>query len=130
MSKVECQAIILELNIAFMKIKLLYFLWVVDLGYTRTRAISFILQKGSQNHMIMPRYADILITITRKSDPAFILLKAPEQWYWLKVHGVFTKQYLTFDLDLARQEIETGSALRLKHDPTSLKSADKLKTST
>jgi hypothetical protein len=79
--------------------------------------------------MVTPRYADLLIAAARKADPTVISLEAPEQWYRPKVRGVPTKRYLTIDLGLARQEIETGGALRLKQDQTWLKSAEELKTS-
>jgi hypothetical protein len=128
--KAECEDIILELNVALTKAGLPDFLRVVDAGYTHTEAISIVLQKGSLNHILLSRYTNLMITTARKIDSIVILLKAPEQWYRLKVHGVSTKRYLTLGLGLARQEIETGSALRLKRDPTWLKSPDSLRNST
>jgi hypothetical protein len=71
----------------------------------------------------------MIITI-KKIDLTVILLEVPEQWYQLKIHEVPTKQYLTLGLSLARQEIEMGSALRLKQDPTWLKGLESLRNST
>jgi hypothetical protein len=128
-SQAECADIILGLNTALTAASLPDFLRVVDVGYTRTGAISIILQKGSLNHMLLSRYTDLMIAAVRKIDPAVISLEAPEQWYRLKVHGVPIKRYLTLGLGLARQEIETGSAIRLKRDPTWLKSPESLRNS-
>jgi hypothetical protein len=77
--------------------------------------------------MLIPHHADTLITAARQVDPAVIAVEAPEQWYRLKVHGVPIRRYLTLGLALARQEIETGSTLRLKRDPTWLRSPRELR---
>ncbi|KAF5854732.1 hypothetical protein ETB97_012680 [Aspergillus alliaceus] len=89
----ECEDIILGLTIALTEAGLPEFLRLVDAGYTRTGAISVILQEGSLNHMLLNNYADLMTAAARKIDPVAILLEAPEQWFRLKVHGVPTKRY-------------------------------------
>jgi hypothetical protein len=79
--------------------------------------------------MLLPRYRDLLVTAARKADPAVISAELPEQWYRVKVHGVHIKRYLTLGLQLARQEIESGTEHRLKRDPTWLRNPEEVRGS-
>lgn len=119
--------IILALNQALSREGLPSFIRAIGASYTATGAVSTLLERGALSTMLLPRYRDLLLAAARQADPAVISVEAPEQWYRLKVHGVPTKRYLTLGLGLARQEIETSSDLRLKRDPTWLRSAEELR---
>jgi hypothetical protein len=71
--------------------------------------------------MLLPAYGDLLVTTARQADPAIISADLPEQWYRVKVHGVPIRRYLSCGLALAREEIELGTEVRLKRDPTWLR---------
>ena len=123
------EEIILALNRALAKKGLPGFLRAVDAGYTKTGAISVLLEKGSLGSMVIPRFQDTLVAAACQADPTVISVELPEQWYRVKVHGVPTRRYLTLGLGLAREEIELGTEFRLKRDPTWLRRLDEVRVS-
>ncbi|RHZ51556.1 uncharacterized protein CDV56_101122 [Aspergillus thermomutatus] len=94
------------------------FIRAVDAGYSNTGAISVLLEKKALGSMLLPNHQDLLVAAIRQADPAVISVELPEQWYRIKVHGVPIRRYLSFSLNLAREEIELGTEFRLKRDPT------------
>jgi len=113
--------LIFALNEALDREHLPSFLRIYDAGYTKSGALTALLQRGALSSMVLPDYTDLLLTAARQIDPAIIALEASEQWYRLKVHGVAVQRYLTQGLGLARREIETAGELRLKRDPVWLR---------
>lgn len=89
----------------------------VDANYTRTGAISVLLERGTLGTMLIPHYKDLLVSAVRQVDQATISVELPEQWYKVKVHGVATRRYLQLGLGLAREEIELGTEYKLMRDP-------------
>jgi hypothetical protein len=93
----------------------------IDAGYSSSGAITVLLEKGALGSMLLPAYRDLLVTATRQADPAIISAELPEQWYRVKIHGVPIRRYVSCGLALAREEIEVGTEVRLKRDPTWLR---------
>lgn len=55
------------------------------------------------------KYKDMIISATRKADPAIIDLTTNETWQRVKLHGVLLERYFTRDssgLDKLRYELE------------------------
>lgn len=119
----------MALNRALAKKGFPHFLWVVDMGYTETGAMTVLLEKGSLGSMLVPHYSDLLVTAACQADPAVVSVELPEQWYRVKVHRVPTGRYLILGLGLAREEIELGTEYRLKRDPVWLRNPQELKDS-
>jgi hypothetical protein len=57
---------ILALNLALIKLKLLSFLWIVDVGYILSEAISVLLKDRVLSSIVVSEYTDILLTAVRK----------------------------------------------------------------
>ena len=119
--RVDKEDIILVVNRALAQAKLPDFVRVVDAGYSNTGAITVLLEKEALGSMLVPSYDDLLITAVRQADPAVISAELPEQWYRVKVHGVPMRRYLSCGLSLAKEEIELGTRIRLKRNPTWLR---------
>jgi hypothetical protein len=97
------------------------FVRAIDAGYSSTGAVTVLLEKGALGSMLVPVHWDLVVAAARQADPAIISAELPEQWYRVKVHGVPTRRYLSCGLGLAREEIELGTRIRLKRDPTWLR---------
>ena len=72
---------ILALNQALTEQRLPSFLWVVDVGYTSSGAISALLKDGALSSMVVPEYTDILLTAVRKVDANITAVEASRHWY-------------------------------------------------
>jgi hypothetical protein len=97
------------------------FIRAIDAGYSSSGAVTVLLEKGALGSMLLPDHRDLLVTAVRQADPAIISAELPEQWYRVKIHGVPTRRYLSCGLALAREEIELGTEVRLKRNPTWLR---------
>jgi hypothetical protein len=117
----EREEVILALNRALAKKDFPAFVRVVDAGYTRTGAMSVLLERGALGTMLVPQYRDVLVAAARQADRAVVSVELPEQWYKVKVHGVPTRRYFHLGLALAREEIELGTGIKLMRDPTWLR---------
>jgi hypothetical protein len=117
----EREEVILALNRALAKKSLPAFIRVVDARYTRTGALSVLLERGSLGTMLIPHYRDVLVAAARQADRTVISVELPEQWYKIKVHGVPTRRYFHLGLGLAREEIELGTGFKLMRDPVWLR---------
>jgi hypothetical protein len=69
------------LNLALTKLKLLSFLWVVDVGYTSSEAISVLLKNRALSSIVVLEYTDILLTAVRKVDANITAVEASQCWY-------------------------------------------------
>ncbi|KAJ5873606.1 uncharacterized protein N7473_013165 [Penicillium subrubescens] len=119
--RVDKEDIILAVNRGLAQAEFPGFVRVIDAGYSSTGAVTVLLEKEALGSMLVPAYWDLVVAAARQADPAIISAELPEQWYRVKVHGVPTRRYLSCGLGLAREEIELGSRIRLKRDPTWLR---------
>jgi hypothetical protein len=119
--RVDKEDIILAVNRGLAQAEFPDFVRVIDAGYSSTGAVTVLLEKGALGSMLVPVYWDLVVAAARQADPAIISAELPEQWYRVKVHGVPTRRYLNCGLVLAREEIELGTRIRLKRDPTWLR---------
>jgi hypothetical protein len=89
-----------------------------------------LMEKGTPSNMLVPAYSDMLLAAIRERDPAVVSVEISEQWQRVKVHSVPIKRYMNsmHGLELAREEIELGTPIKLKRDPTWLKSMRVLQT--
>ncbi len=123
------QDILLEINRALEKAGLPGFIRAVDSGYAASGHLTVLLKEGAPSSMLVPVYNDMLIATVRRVDSAVILVESSEQWQRVKVHGVPVQRYMNSanGLELAREEIELETDLRLKREPTWLKSPKKIR---
>ena len=103
------------------------FLRAVDASYTRSGAISVLLEQGALGTMLVPDYSDLLIAAVCKEDQEVVSVGLPEQWYKVKVHGVPKERYLAQGLGLAREEIELGAGIKLMRDPRWLRNPEEIR---
>jgi hypothetical protein len=122
----EREEIILAINRALAKKGFPSFVRAVDAGYTKSGALSVLLERGSLGSMLVPYYRDLLVATCRQVDSSVIAVELPEQWYRIKVHGVPMRRYLHLGLGLAREEIELGTEYKLMRDPMWLRNPQKL----
>jgi hypothetical protein len=118
---VDKEDIILAVNRGLAQAEFPGFIRAIDAGYSSTGAVTVLLEKGALGSMLVPIHWDLVVAAARQADPAIISAELPEQWYRVKVHGVPTRRYLSCGLGLAREEIELGTRIRLKRDPTWLR---------
>jgi hypothetical protein len=119
--RVDKEDIILAVNRGLAQAEFPDFVRAIDAGYSSTGAVTVLLEKGALGSMVVPSHWDLVVAAARQADPAIISAELPEQWYRVKVHGVPTRRYLSCGLGLAREEIELGTRIRLKRDPTWLR---------
>lgn len=119
--RVDKEDIILAVNRGLAQAEFPGFFRAIDAGYSSTGAVTVLLEKGALGSMLVPDHWDLVVAAARQADSAIISAELPEQWYRVKVHGVPTRRYLSCGLGLAREEIELGTRIRLKRDPTWLR---------
>lgn len=119
--RVDKEDIILAVNRGLAQADFPGFVRAIDAGYSSTGAVTVLLEKRALGSMLVPVHWDLVVAAARQADPAIISAELPEQWYRVKVHGVPTRRYLSCGLGLAREEIELGTQIRLKRDPTWLR---------
>jgi hypothetical protein len=119
--RADKEDIILAVNRGLAHAKFPGFVRVIDAGYSSTGAVTVLLERGALGSMLLPVHWDLVVAAARQADPAIISAELLEQWYRVKVHGVPTRRYLSCGLGLAREEIELGTRIRLKRDPTWLR---------
>lgn len=119
--RADKEDIILAVNRGLAQAEFPGFVRAIDAGYSSTGAVTVLLEKGALGSMLVPVHWDLVVAAARQADPAIISAELPEQWYRVKVHGVPTRRYLSCGLGLAREEIELGTRIRLKRDPTWLR---------
>lgn len=119
--RVDKEDIILAVNRGLAQAEFPGFVRVIDAGYSSTGAVTVFLEKGALGSMLVPAHWDLVVAAARQADTAIISAELLEQWYRVKVHGVPTRRYLSCGLSLAREEIELGTRIRLKRDPTWLR---------
>lgn len=124
--EVEKGEVILALNRALARKGFPEFIRVVDANYTKTGALSVLLERGALGTMLVPHYSDLLVTAIRQADQATISVELPDQWYKIKVHGVAIRRYLHLGLGLAREEIELGTEYKLMRDPVWLRNPQEI----
>jgi inactivated superfamily I helicase len=89
-----------------------------DAGYSSTWAVTVVLENGALGSMLVPVHWGLVVAAAQQVDPAMRSAELPEQWYRAKVHGVSIFRYLSRGLGLAREEVELGTRIRLKRDPS------------
>ena len=112
--------ILLVLNRALDRAGLPIFIRAVDSGYAASGHLTVLMEKGTPSNMLVPAYSDMLLAAIRERDPAVVSVEISEQWQRVKVHSVPIKRYMNsmHGLELAREEIELGTPIKLKRDPT------------
>ena len=69
---------ILALNLTLIKLKLLLFLQIVDVGYISTEAILVLLKNRALSSIVISEYTDILLTAVRKINTNITAVKASQ----------------------------------------------------
>jgi hypothetical protein len=125
----DTRNILLWLNRALDGAGLPIFMRAVDSGYAASGHLTVLLKEGTPSNTLVPAYNDMLIAAVRRVDPAVVSVEISEQWQRVKVHRVPIQRYMNSNhgLELAREEIELVNSVKLKRDPTWLKSPKALR---